>query len=141
MHPYVKVLHEHLKLVEATLEKRKDFPVELFLKDREMPQNSPVFLFSHAINNLYYYSHTWFNIASEIDYIDLFEDIEKYTIHKKCSENYLLAINAFEKMIENEKFNYSELEDKLAYTVAHIVQHVGQGLRIHKMNIADIEEE
>lgn len=133
MNAYVNVLEEQFKYLKKIFESRKDVPDSMLLKEKDMPYNSPLNVISHAINNLYFYAENNFIIGDETEFDDLFEESND-NLYAVILEKYRLAIDMFTKMLDDKDFNQTAYETKISYLIMHTVQHIGQGIRLHKMN-------
>jgi len=134
MNPYVDILKSQLKYLKTIFQTRKDVSDDMIFQERLYQYNSPINVISHTINNLNYYSEAKFDLTSEADFIDLFEDINE-PICDLILKNYEITIDKFKKMIKDENLNNELLNNKIPYLVMHTIQHIGQGIRLQKMNI------
>ena len=126
MNPYTKTLRSQLAYLKKIFDRRKDEPEELMPKEIDFQSNSPLSVIAHAINNLNYYSDIKFDLMSDLDYVDLFEEINE-PVYDLILKNYEKSITKFQELIDSNILTEDHFNDQVPYLTMHTIQHIGQG--------------
>ena len=135
---YSIVLHKQFDYVKSLLEKRKiEFLPLSLTKDIGFEDNSPFKVFKHAVIALYHFSTHDFFPEDFGNRKDIFnsdpEDLVEEIIQK-----YNLAIDEFDRAImEISEEKYSEIKENLGNLIMHVVGHIGQAIRLQKLNMSE----
>ena len=133
MNPFEQVLNRTIKYTKKLQEDRED---ESLILDVPYSESSPIKLFNHSMSTMIHFSKINFENfnTSKVQPLNFKENIPLTPQLHSYLDEMLHEFSASIQRIE-ESGKFDKLSDFISLNVMHTVTHIGQALKLQKINV------